>query len=133
MLAESATVVAFVGKQTTRKQALIFGQFVGRVDFIVQLFYGHTLCEISRLVYVASSTNSDVVRKQLERYHLEQRKQEFPSVRYGQQVVRHFGDFLVTFARNSDDNPTTCLDLLNIRECLFVMDTAFLRFRISRG
>src|SRR3954453_17785656 len=78
------------------------------------LLDGYALREISRLVDVAAAADGNVIRKQLERDHLEKRQQQLTSDGNCDEVVGHFGNFFVTFAGNRYHDAAARFDLLDV-------------------
>ena len=97
------------------------------------LFDGNAFRQIAGLVDIAAAPYSDMVCQQLQRNHLKQRQHEFAGDGNGDEMVSHFGGLFIAFAGDGNDNPAARLHFLDVRKGLFVMDLAFLGFRIARG
>src|ERR1700687_2041047 len=86
------------------------------------LLYSHRLRQISRLIYVAASTDSNVIGEQLRRDNFQDRRQFFRRRRNEEHVISFFGDLFVPFGGKRDDYTGPSLYFFQVRHRFFVTD-----------
>ena len=85
-----------------------------------QLFNGHRLGEISRLVNVLSFAHCDMVCKELQRNGCHKRLKTFERLRNLYHFVGNLAYRVVAFRNQCYDLSLSCLDFLNIAEHLLI-------------
>src|SRR5713101_5201782 len=78
------------------------------------LFHRDALGEVARLVHVACSKDSDVVREELERDDRHERRQKLGRCGHDQRVVGAPNHLVIPAVADDDDTATPRLDLLHV-------------------
>src|SRR5437762_8163039 len=99
---------------------------------IQRSFYRNALCQIARLIDIASAADRAVIGEQLKRNDFKNRKQQLVGGGKRNEVIGAFDNVHIAIVTDCDDNSVTRLHFLNIVEHFVVTLPRALRVRIIR-